>query len=233
MTGVGSWVYDVWLLSCWGTSITKKWREFENSRPAVNQKITGCWTSHMQTYLRLLRSIGAIAVPTVPVAAILSMSGQHSIVSWSWTDTPCHHINVHHHLMIELWSAIQDKLQAVYVPCIYVDKGICTEVEVVLFSRLPLMESGIELKNWFSIRFTERFTLWLTPVKTRPTIAIGTSQLSEGSPSLMKILSKCMVNDMLPPLKNCAWITARCSHFGTAWSALEVPRIDNIMSDRN
>jgi len=61
--------------------------------------------------------------------------------------------------MIGLWSAIQDKLQAVYVPCIYVDKGICTEVKVVLFSRLPLMESGIELKNRFSIRFTERFTL--------------------------------------------------------------------------
>jgi len=49
--------------------------------------------------------------------------------------------------MIELWSAIQDMLQAVYVPRIYVNKGVCAEVEVALFSRLPLIESGIELKN--------------------------------------------------------------------------------------
>ena len=87
--------------------------------------------------------------------------------------------------MVRFQPLIQYVPQGIHMSRIYVYKCGCTEVDVCLFTCLPLIEGSIQLrkKGEFSIELT--FSLKLTPVATRHTIGRGISQVTTRVPLCM------------------------------------------------
>jgi hypothetical protein len=89
-------------------------------------------------------SIGVIAVPAVPGAGVLSVSGQQSITKET-IDAPRQHIQTFHHLVVPIWTGIQHMLEGIHMTGVNVNERCCAEIEVLSSACLPFVNGNIEL----------------------------------------------------------------------------------------